>query len=343
MSSTEHNMNHMQFLRAVALDDVRVLEVKEGTYQGSWKRAGGTSAWFMLRRNMDRLLSMMEAPTPPPGYSLRDLWDSIAEDPEKSPTIELDVDVVMHLLRSYIAGNIFAAIRHQPGGEDGTVLAVLRDLRRYCLLVEAEMVNRGYLEVDLKKDPEEDPRREKRSRKPVPDGLDKLMAEPDYEDGALYRYDGTSQTFLPAVLGGAEVEFIAPWVVSEAWKDLNVPAVGNVAALFDTYYNLRTAGVYVLEPAVRAPAGAPHQLWISAYNRVVDAESPDKRELDWYILRVGLTRYYPGLRDRFPYVLREMNTYQRETAPEWQRGLYEWHEGQTKWLLRSQFSDWAHD
>jgi hypothetical protein len=39
--------------------------------------------------------------------------------------------------------DIFAGIEQHPGGEDGTVLAEVRDLRRYLALVEAEMRQRG--------------------------------------------------------------------------------------------------------------------------------------------------------------------------------------------------------
>ena len=43
--------------------------------------------------------------------------------------------------------DIFQRIQVNPSGDDGTVLAEIRDLRRYLLLVEAEMVARGAVRV----------------------------------------------------------------------------------------------------------------------------------------------------------------------------------------------------
>jgi hypothetical protein len=47
------------------------------------------------------------------------------------------------------AYDLFAEIEANPSGCDGTILAEIRDLRRYLLLVEAEMTARGTLELDL--------------------------------------------------------------------------------------------------------------------------------------------------------------------------------------------------
>lgn len=109
------NDDHMKHLRAVAMADVACLEEKERTYGGSWKRRAGVGAFMMLARKWDRLESILQG-----GWA----WD------------------------------IFRAIDRQcnderatgplnPVGGDGTVLAEVRDLRRYLLLVEAEMVAQG--------------------------------------------------------------------------------------------------------------------------------------------------------------------------------------------------------
>lgn len=95
--------SHMDCLRAVADEDIRHLEEKEKTYGGSWKKRGGMGAFMMAARKWDRLENML-------------------------PVDNYDV---------------FTAIQRQPGGEDGTVLAEVRDLRRYLLLIESEMVARG--------------------------------------------------------------------------------------------------------------------------------------------------------------------------------------------------------
>lgn len=121
------NMNHMNHLEAVAAADVAHLQEKEKTYQGSWKKRGGVGAWMMACRKFDRLEGILSQDTPVEkgGYN----WD------------------------------VFAAIKADPSGIDGCALAEIRDLRRYLLLVEAEMVSRGVVHL------------------PVPDVYAKLAAE----------------------------------------------------------------------------------------------------------------------------------------------------------------------
>ena len=112
----------------VVREDMRHLEEKERTYQGSWKRSGGRSAWFMVKRKVDRLLEMMK-PEPIPRGGLNSLPGS--------------ADSVALLRNIIIKEDIFAQIQARPLGEDSTVLAEIRDLRRYLTLVEAEMVATG--------------------------------------------------------------------------------------------------------------------------------------------------------------------------------------------------------
>jgi hypothetical protein len=102
------DMSHLKFLDGVAIEDVVHLREKEATYKGSWKRRGGVGAFMMLARKWDRLESMMAS-------------------------------------RSDSMYDIFAHIHREKTllGRDGTVLAEIRDLRRYLLLVEAEMVVQG--------------------------------------------------------------------------------------------------------------------------------------------------------------------------------------------------------
>jgi len=98
------SLKHLEFLESVAGEDVEHIKEKEKTYQGSWKKRGGCGAFLMAARKWDRLEVMLSG-----GYN----WD------------------------------IFAAIAADPSGVDGCALAEIRDLRRYLLLIEAEMVSRG--------------------------------------------------------------------------------------------------------------------------------------------------------------------------------------------------------
>lgn len=93
------DMSHLNHLQAVAVQDVIEIKLKENTYQGSWKRRGGIGAAMMVLRKVDRLEVMLK---------------------------EGNYD-------------IFNMIKQDLSGNDGTVLAEVRDLRRYLLLIEAEI------------------------------------------------------------------------------------------------------------------------------------------------------------------------------------------------------------
>lgn len=135
---THHDMNHLLFLEIVASEDIGHLRMKEKTYKGSWKKSGGRSAWFMIKRKMDRLENMMQA------------------DPFES-------DLTM--LKS--EHDIFEKIKHDTSGIDGTVLAEVRDLRRYLLLVESEILS-------------------VRSKLPTPGSIIGVPASSGGEHGAVY-------------------------------------------------------------------------------------------------------------------------------------------------------------
>lgn len=171
-SKTEHNMEHMRHLSKVVESDLAILRYKESTYQGSWKRSGGRSAWFMVKRMIDRLVSMMAKPETPATFNLQNIDDTIRAIANAQPieaakidapvhhraaTVEVvdlpgtpsaTADLLNYLRNCYTAENIFEMIRSNPSGADGTVLAILRDTRRYAILIEAEMIARGVVEVE---------------------------------------------------------------------------------------------------------------------------------------------------------------------------------------------------
>jgi hypothetical protein len=137
---------HHRQLQKVADEDVRFLKIKDRSYGASWKLAGGRSAWFMLRRKMDRMIAMMARPPLPEGISLNDL-----EDVRKDALLEqinnksratdylVAVELLDWMVRGLRAEDIFYMIEADRSGDDGSVLAEVRDLRRYLLLVEAEI------------------------------------------------------------------------------------------------------------------------------------------------------------------------------------------------------------
>lgn len=100
-----------EHLDAIAQEDIRYVRVKDRDYGSSWKKRGGVGAFMMLARKWDRLEEQCR----------KQGWD------------------------------IMEAIHHgahtKAGqGTDGTSLAEVRDLRRYLLLLEAEMVEQGAVE-----------------------------------------------------------------------------------------------------------------------------------------------------------------------------------------------------
>lgn len=153
-----NDMDHLKHLESVALSDCAVLENKEATYKGSWKRAGGRSAWFMARRNLDRMITMMEPPEQPPFFNMDNVKDSLLAISTATNTGRVAFpgtpqathDIFKHLAKSFTAEDIFAMIAANPKGEDGTFLACMRDARRYFMLVEAEMISEGVVEPEEK-------------------------------------------------------------------------------------------------------------------------------------------------------------------------------------------------
>jgi hypothetical protein len=91
-------------LDEIAAEDAAGLHVAAKSYGPSWKQGGGRNAYAMLKRKWDRMVNRLSRP-------------------------EID-------------GDIFKAIATDDRGEG--VIDDVRDLRRYLLLVEAEMRARGF-------------------------------------------------------------------------------------------------------------------------------------------------------------------------------------------------------
>jgi hypothetical protein len=115
--------NYHNYLEVVQEEDFKRIKAKEETYQGSWKRSGGRSAYFMIQRKMDRIPILMKE-------------DLIGQDPSEYNGLEK---------RLRAEDDIFKKIELNPSDADGTVLAEIRDLRAYLTLVEAEMMARGVI------------------------------------------------------------------------------------------------------------------------------------------------------------------------------------------------------
>jgi hypothetical protein len=111
--------NFENTLQTIASTDVKTLVKKDAEYGSSWKKRGGIGAFMMLARKWDRLETQMTIPTYAP-----------AEPNDKPPAIsEYD---------------IFNRIESErEGANSESILETVRDLRRYLLLVESEIVARS--------------------------------------------------------------------------------------------------------------------------------------------------------------------------------------------------------
>lgn len=97
---------HLAHIKTICLEDGEGLHAGEKQYKGSWKRRGGIGAYMMLCRKWDRLENQIESTANE--ATKYDIFDHIAKD-------------------------------KRPEG----IIDDIRDLRRYFVLVEAEMRARG--------------------------------------------------------------------------------------------------------------------------------------------------------------------------------------------------------
>ena len=188
------SMNHLDYLSRVATEDVSELLRKEKTYQGSWRKNGGSHAWQMIRRKIDRLVMMLQGAN----KNEREFLLQCARLKSTSGNSEYFQSALENLLNG---DDIFVALERDQSGADGTPLAEVRDLRRYLLLVEARMMaeaeeRRGPMATRLvprpitKHSPED-------NHQFVDEGC-KLPASPEFHDGPLSE-DFSSDEFPAAV------------------------------------------------------------------------------------------------------------------------------------------------
>ena len=112
---------YLDQLAAIAAGDVAVIAEKEKSYGNAWKRAGGIGAFMMFARKWDRIqqrvVTRIEPAEGAPGAARDNVLDHIVAD------------------------------RRTEG-----VMADIRDLRQYLLLVEAEMIARGVVAAAMQGD-----------------------------------------------------------------------------------------------------------------------------------------------------------------------------------------------
>ncbi len=112
---------YLDQLQAIADRDVANIEEKERAYGSSWKRRGGIGAFMMLARKFDRIEQRVSkeiaATADSPGAQRHNLFQHIVADTRAEGLLD-----------------------------------DIQDLRRYLMLVEAEMAARGAIEIGTARD-----------------------------------------------------------------------------------------------------------------------------------------------------------------------------------------------
>lgn len=111
-----------QTVREVADSDVEGLIEARRLYGDSWRAEGGVSAYFNIKRKIDRFVNCLKRP--------------LEVVPGREPRVQYDVF-------SHVKADLAV------GGE--TVLDTIRDLRRYLNLAEAFLLEQG-VELPLQRD-----------------------------------------------------------------------------------------------------------------------------------------------------------------------------------------------
>lgn len=99
---------------AVAINDVICVTERDKSYGSSWKKRGGVGAFMMLARKWDRIENLLKQDTVMPGVGSATQYD------------------------------LFEYMNLNPAG----ILDDIRDLRRYLLLAESEMLLRGQVVLE---------------------------------------------------------------------------------------------------------------------------------------------------------------------------------------------------
>src|SRR5882672_2224320 len=305
-------MRHMKFLETVAAGDVKVLREKEATYQGSWKAAGGRSAWFMMRRNMDRLITMMRKPEDPVAWNMQNVDDTITAISEAQPspragesyvslpgTHEATTGMLQHLRDCYVSENIFAKIRENVSGEDGTVLACLRDLRRYLVLIEAEMMSRGVVAFSAL----------------TPS--DALRFSQQHDAISSEVLDSQPKRTVPRMSTMDQLHLSPPWLILSQSIETH-PEISP-------FYKQITPLTCILEPVVDGAIACPFDVYLMLTTRWV----------------IKMEEVPTEMRGFYPRVQQEMNAKEYEESRH--QFLYAFSEMGQKYVLLPSFAAWGRD
>jgi hypothetical protein len=315
---------HHKFLMVVAEEDVRFVLEKDRSYGASWKKSGGRSAWFMLKRKIDRMIEMMKDPAWPESFSLEDLSDAANKHTIGETECALTPELAGWLVEKLTAEDIFTKIEAAPSGDDGTVLAEVRDLRRYLLLVEAEMMARGVVALSAC------------ALTAVPCHVEIVVEELTMKTTT----ETQSEPRVGDYIGMKDLRDVSPpWSIDAVWKT----SIRNTMSepVINEWYRMMGAENWVLEPFVS-----------KVYSECVPTEL---NNLFTYVSHEGLlsagwlvniNQCPKDLRSWFPVLNREVNDSElkgMEMTYPWVKALYDKITGENKLRLRPEYAAWSFD
>lgn len=129
--NSDDKFAYHQYISAVQAMDLAELLVKDKSYGASWKKRGGVGAFMMFARVWDRLEEIV---------TKHGAWGGGDKD-------AMPYDVFSWVTAENRGWKYGDAQSLAHVGRDGTVLACIRDLRRYLTLAEAEMMQRRSIPV----------------------------------------------------------------------------------------------------------------------------------------------------------------------------------------------------
>lgn len=279
-----NRLDYHEHLGKICERDVQYVREKDTQYDASWKRHGGAGAFFTIVRPWDRFYHMATGPA-----------------------------------ASGHEHDIFRIIRAQGlSGPDGSMIACVRDLRRYLLLLEAEMTEQLCAHKDAVT-------------------LGTITGQRGGElDKFLHGARPPGMAHLPEMHGnvdavhatpsaGSQHASLTPWAAAQPWFDRHPECI----VMRDRWWRQVVRGKWVLQSCIHGepPPDEIRQLY---------RHYPD---YDRWLLRIldcpdELRHWHPVLR-------REINSKEWSEMELWKQKLYNWNAIENKYVLDPAERAWS--
>lgn len=295
-------------------------------------------AWLVLRGKMERLMKLMDRPPKPEhvGFNLQNVDDTIEAINKSTPEVGVGqysinlpsvpkdaVAILRHLRDCYLAEDILASMDRPD------VLAMVRNLRRYLLLVEAR-ATRTEVRVD-------EPSSLELGHVTFEDGDKPQGTHPDWEWS-----DRQLSNIAHGRAPGDNGEFTSSDVGARGSK---CPACGRGFSASDQIREQPDGSYHEGCPDVRLHARTVPRYPARLEDGEVTLSPPDAYPtIETHFLgttywNVDRRRVPTDQRDHLPRLRLELNnTEWMLIVPEY-RGMYDWTENESKWKLKPEFRE----